>query len=90
LNEKSRSLSLGKNGGQTLPESRRLLPKQSEKAECKMGKEAKYYALLDKLAEAIRQGNHDKIERIKDKIEETEHQIYLEKLKESEKNGKRN
>lgn len=53
-----------------------------------MNKEAKYHELLDKLAEAIRKGKHDKIERIKDRIEQIEHQIYLDKVKEKNRNGK--
>lgn len=53
-----------------------------------MTNEKKYHEMLDKLAEAIKKGNHDKIERIKDKIEEIEHQIYLKKLKENNKHGK--
>lgn len=47
-----------------------------------MSKEAKYYDLLDKLAEAIKDGKSaDKIERIKQRIEEIEYQIYLKQMK---------
>lgn len=47
-----------------------------------MAKEEKYYELLDKLAEAIKDGKSSNvIERIKDKIEKVEHQIYLKKMK---------
>lgn len=53
-----------------------------------MTSEKKYYELLDKLAEAIKNGKHEKIERIKDKIEEVENQIYLKKNKEKNKHGK--
>lgn len=53
-----------------------------------MPKEKKYHELLDKLAETIRKGDHKKIEKIKDNIEKIEHQIYLEKLKEKQNNGK--
>lgn len=53
-----------------------------------MTKEKKYHELLDKLAEAIRKGKHEKIEQIKDRIEQIEHQIYLDKLKEKQKHGK--
>lgn len=54
-----------------------------------MKKEQKYHELLDKLAEAIKKGKgSDVIERIKDRIEEIEHQIYLKKLKEKNKDGK--
>lgn len=53
-----------------------------------MTKEQKYHELLDKLADAIKDGkNADKIERIKERIEEIEHQIYLKKVKESNKHG---
>lgn len=52
-----------------------------------MANEKKYHDLLDKLAEAIKGGkNADAIERIKDKIEKIENQIYFEKLKEKNKN----
>ena len=51
-----------------------------------MTKEQKYHELLDKLAEAIQKGKSaDMIERIKDKIETIEHQIYLKKVKEKNK-----
>lgn len=54
-----------------------------------MTKEQKYYELLDKLAEAIKGGKSAvRIERIKERIEEIEHQIYLKKVKEKNKNGK--
>lgn len=46
-----------------------------------MSKEQKYHELLDKLAEAIKNGNTDKIEKIKDRIEEIEYQIYLKQMK---------
>jgi len=52
-----------------------------------MSKEKKYYEMLDKLAEAIKQGKKaDTIERIKDRIEQIEYQIYLKKVKEKSKN----
>lgn len=51
-----------------------------------MSKELKYHELLDKLADAIQKGKSaDLIERIKDKIEDIEHQIYLKNLKEKNK-----
>lgn len=53
-----------------------------------MSNEKKYHDLLDKLAHAIKVGKYDKIEQIKDKIEKIENQIYLDKLKEKNKNGK--
>lgn len=54
-----------------------------------MTKEQKYHELLDKLAEAIENGkSSDRIERIKDRIEEIEYQIYLKKVKEKNKHGK--
>lgn len=48
-----------------------------------MGKKTeKYYDLLDKLAEAIQKGKSaDVIERIKDKIEDIEHEIYMQQMK---------
>lgn len=47
-----------------------------------MSKEQKYHDLLDKLAEAIKKGkNSEVIEKIKDRIEEIEYQIYLEQMK---------
>lgn len=48
-----------------------------------MGKKTeKYYELLDRLADAIQKGKSaDVIERIKDKIEDIENKIYLNKLK---------
>lgn len=54
-----------------------------------MTSEKKYYEMLDKLAEAIKNGKKaDTIERIKDKIEKIEHQIYLKKVKEKNQNEK--
>lgn len=51
-----------------------------------MSKEKKYYDLLDKLAAAIKSGkNSGVIERLKDKIEKTENEIYLQKIKEKNK-----
>lgn len=45
-------------------------------------KQEKYYEMLDKLADAIQKGKSaDVIERIKDKIEDIEHEIYLNQLK---------
>ena len=53
-----------------------------------MTKEQKYHELLDKLADAIKDGkNADTIERIKEKIEKIEHQIYLKKVKGKNKDG---
>ena len=51
-----------------------------------MTSEKKYHDLLDKLAETIKKGDHAKIEKIKDKIEKIEHEIYLKKVKEKNKN----
>ena len=54
-----------------------------------MTKEQKYHDLLDKLAEAIKDGKSSgMIERIKERIEKIEHQIYLKKVKEKNKNEK--
>lgn len=53
-----------------------------------MTSEKKYHDLLDNLAETIRKGDHKKIERIKEKIEQIENQMYLERVKEKNKNGK--
>jgi len=54
-----------------------------------MTKEQKYHELLDKLAEAIKNGkSSETIERIKERIEEIEYRIYLKKVKENNKNGK--
>ena len=51
-----------------------------------MTNEKKYYEMLDKLADAIKDGKSaNVIEKIKDKIEKVEHQIYLKKLKEKNK-----
>lgn len=51
-----------------------------------MANEQKYYDLLDKLAEAIQKGKSaDVIERIKDKIETIENEIYLKKMKGKDK-----
>lgn len=45
-------------------------------------KQEKYYELLDRLADAIQKGKSaDFIERIKDKIERIENEIYMNKLK---------
>lgn len=53
-----------------------------------MTSEEKYYELLDKLAEAIKNGKKSNaIERIKDKIEKIENEMYLKKIKEKNKNG---
>lgn len=41
----------------------------------------KYHDLLDKLTVAIEKGNTNLIEQLKDKIEKTENQIYLDKIK---------
>lgn len=53
-----------------------------------MASEKKYHEMLDKLADAIQGGKSAyTIERIKDKIEKIENQMYYEKMKKQSKKG---
>lgn len=53
-----------------------------------MTNEKKYHEMLDKLADAIQGGKSaNTIERIKDKIETIENEIYIEKVKKQRKKG---
>jgi len=51
-----------------------------------MAKENKYHELLDKLAKAIRNGkNSDVIDRIKEKIEKAENELYAQNIERKHK-----